>query len=194
MNKIIFNHKQKGLIVISSSLLVIFLFSFTTLNSKKSTANNNDYVLVNKILEKTRKQKKGRIIQLNPINDNTYVISLINNIYKCETKKLDSLKKDNGIDDITFENVFNKKEYTNYISQKINLTWNLSKIQDKSIKMSTKENLNYKYLSVYISKPIYSLNKKFCLVYIKSTWSGIMIYKKEKGIWKDYKLISAMLN
>lgn len=155
---------------------------------------------MNQILEKTKKLKKNRTIQLNPVNDNSFVIALVDSLYHYQlmndTKKLENLKQENNIDETVYKTVFTKKELSNYLSQKnISNNWKSDDINDKSIEVASSGNSkDAEKLNVFISKPIYSLNKKFCLVYVKSTWSGIMVYKKEKGMWKEFKLLSPMLH
>ncbi len=188
MNKIIYNRKLKAHLVISFILFILIFSSFVILPN-----NDEDYILLNKIFERTKIKNPDKTIVLNESNSNEYVISIINqlNSYeKTNSIKLDSLKNEIGIvNNAKFNSIFNQKEYSYLISQKSNSKWNFDKIGGAEVTSNSKNKI-----SLYVSKPIYTKNSNYSLVYINNgKTSKIVIYEKIDKGWKEYKIISPML-
>lgn len=194
MNKTIFR-KQKVLLVISILFVIISAFNSISVN------NDVDYDLLNQTIERTKNKNSGKIILLKESNNNEFVISIIkdlNHFEEIDEKiKLDSLKKSIGIDsNKKFNLIFNKNEYSNFISQENNSKWDFNRInnatayiENKNIKATNNNNI------LYVSKPIYTKNNNFALVYISSNnHSYIDVFEKINKKWIEYKLIYPMIS
>ena len=185
-------------------LVILISFNLSCINSEKENTMKDDYLLVDKIVKQTKEQNLEKTLILSLDNNNEYVISIINKLYKSEIEgdifKLDSLKQTTGIV-LNYPNeinktkslnmIFNKNEYEYLISQKESSKWDFNLINETYFE---KDN-NKSHLKIKISKPIYTLDSKFALIYIyKQATSGIMIYKKTKEAWLEYRLIAPSLN
>jgi len=193
MNKIIY-HKQKVLVVIS---IVLFIFLFSSFNP--SSNDSKDYVLINKQIQKVKIKNSNKSITLKESNSNEFVISVINQLHSYEKvgdqKKLDSFKQEIGItENIKFNSIFNKKEYPHLISQKnSNSKWNFNKISDATPHSSLEKKDN-KTLFLYLSKPIYTKDENFALVYCNNAKTAyIIVFEKVDKVWKEFKIISPMI-
>lgn len=170
----------------------ICLFTLIILSSCnfKNEINDDDKIL-DTIVSKIDTSKYQIIFEISKSNE--YVVSKIKElkkIYLSQNKfKLDSLKQVWGIKD---DKVFNSNEYDFLISQKNNSEWDSIKLNllEKKINKNQKSKLIKK---VFVSKPIYSKNKNFSLIYFKEDWSGIIVLKNVDGKWMDYNIIIPML-
>lgn len=186
MNKTTFYHRLKGYLVIS---LIFFIFS----SFYYSSYYNDDYILLNKIIERVKSQNPKKTIFLKQSNNNEYIISIINQLNdfeKSENKfKLDSLKDEIGIENnIKFNSIFNQKEYSYFISQKSSTMWSFDKVFGATISSATQSQG-----VLYVSKPIYTKNSNFALVYINNgKTSYIVIYEKVLKVWNEYKIIAPL--
>lgn len=104
--------------------------------------------------------------------------------------KLDSLKDEIGIqNNLKFNSIFNQKEYSYFISQKNNSKWDFDKIFGATNSSNVKGQV-----SLYVSKPIYTKNSNFALIYTTNEkTSCIVIYEKITKDWIEYKIISPMI-
>jgi len=189
MNKTIFYHKLKAPLVISFTFFILIFSSFAFLSS-----NDEDYILLNKIIERVKNKNPNKSIILKESNNNEYVISVINQLNtfeKSENKvKLDSLKAEIGIqNNLKFNSIFNQKEYSYFISQKNNSKWDFDKIFRATNSSNVKSQV-----SLYVSKPIYTKNSNYALIYTTNEkTSCIVIYEKKTKDWIEYKIISPMI-
>ncbi len=185
---------QKVQLVISILILIVCASSI----SQNKQDDKNDYLLLNTTLKNIRLKKSNAISNLDASNSNEYVIEIIKNLKEFDLLnnkyKLDSLRQSIGLKGKEMNDVFNTKEYDFLISQKAKSVWDFSKINDSKIKPFQKNEMVSNQVKVNISKPIYTLNKKFALVFVSSSWSGIIVYKKQKNDWVEYKLIAAMFH
>ncbi|MCZ8329745.1 MAG: hypothetical protein O9282_00380 [Flavobacterium sp.] len=183
MSKIIYN-KLKVILVISIYLI--------TLQGFKQEENfNDDY----KILDYIIKRNKGTEI-LNKSRNNDYVIDKIRRLKEAdinsEFKVLDSLKQIYGIsnDKILNKELFNKVNYSFLINQLDTEThWIKNNIKNQVISLTDK---NVKKNWLYVSKPIYSENRKFALtqVALKNKSYILVLYRNDiSDEWKEYKII-----
>jgi len=189
MNKTIFYRKLKAPLVISFTFFILIFSSFAFLSS-----NDEDYILLNKIIERVKNKNPNKSIILKESNNNEYVISVINQLNtfeKSENKvKLDSLKAEIGIqNNLKFNSIFNQKEYSYFISQKNNSKWDFDKVFGATNSSNVKCQV-----SLYVSKPIYTKNSNFALIYTTNEkTSCIIIYEKITNDWIEYKIISPMI-
>lgn len=193
MNKIIWQ-ELKALLAINFLFLTV-LSSFSTYEN--TTNDHDDYVLLNKTLNKIRFKNTNKVLYLEVLNSNNFVIETIKELNEYDSLsnkyKIDSLKQQIGLKSNELNELFNSREYSFLTSQKVKSNWNFEKINDNKTKPYDKNKKVENQIVIYISKPIYSSNGKFALVFVKSTWGGIIIYKKVKSDWIEYKLISPML-
>jgi hypothetical protein len=177
MNKTIFYRKLKAPLVISFTFFILIFSSFAFLSS-----NDEDYILLNKIIERVKNKNPNKSIILKESNNNEYVISFIN--------QLDSLKAEIGIqNNLKFNSIFNQKEYSYFISQKNNSKWDFDKIFRATNSSNVKSQV-----SLYVSKPIYTKNSNYALIYTTNEkTSCIVIYEKITKDWIEYKIISPMI-
>jgi hypothetical protein len=187
---------QEPKVQLTISILMLLIFASFVIKNKYN--EKSDYVLLNTALKQTSLRKPNSILSLKASNNNEYVIEIIENLKKIDLlsnkPKLDSLKQSIGLKEGELNEVFNTKEYDFLISQKAKSVWDFSKINDPKIKLFQKKETILNQIIVNISKPIYTSNKKFALVFISSSWAGIIVYKKQKDDWIEYKLISAMFH
>lgn len=195
-NKIVFR-VLKGQI----ALKIVFVFSFLLLvgcktSDVKTQYNNDDYVIVHNILESIKNKHTDKVVVFNPSNNNEYLISLITDFKDCDevqnNSKCDDLKVNLGkIDDSYSKAIFNKKEYDFLISQKEKNIWDIKKIGGIDGVVFEQNNINNNKSEVFISKPIYTVDKNFSLTYVnQKTKDYIEVYMKNKGNkWVEYKLI-----
>ena len=186
MNKTTFYQKQKVLLVISFTFLILSSFIYLP--------NNDEYILLNKIIEKIKNNNPNKSIILEKSNNNNYVISVLNQLNTFEksknNEKLDSLKNELGIENNEiFNSIFNENEYQYLINQKSNSKWNFDKISGKMNSSNLKNKVN-----LYVSKPIYTKKADFALIYINNKkTSCIVIYEKKIKGWYEYKILSPLL-
>ena len=191
--------------------LVLIVSCNTTIKQNRTT---DDYALVNAIIKTTKEQSLDKTIVFKLDNNNEYVVSILNQLYKYELDnnldKLDSLKqglgiikslgiiknlKEHGRNDVdqkdpVFDSIFNKKQYAYLISQKYNSKWDINLV-DKSFleKADNKSTQNLR-----ITKPIYTTDNKSALIYFnQGTIAGVLIYKKMNGKWASHGLINPLL-
>lgn len=174
--------KKKGTSVIKFLLILITVISC---KSQQNTVND-DYLILNKIINITIKNKDDFKIKLS--NDNNYVISIIKKFKSLEKSKnkLNTEKLSLGIENNSVTNyIFNKRQYDHFILQKEHTKWNFDKstiVNEKNILKG--DSFFMKSKEIFISKPIYTLNKKYALVRInKSTILYIMILHKRDNKW-----------
>lgn len=190
MNKTTFHRKLWVLLVISFTTPILLIFSsFVFIEN-----NDEDYILLNKILERTKIKNPDKTIVLNEENNNDFVISIINQLNTIEESKneikLDSLKNEIGIkNNVKFNSIFNLREYSILKSQKSSSKWSFDKVIGATNYSDVKGQLK-----LYVSKPIYTRNLNFALIYISNgKTSYIVIFEKTKKEWNEYKIISPMI-
>lgn len=191
---------QKAPHAISAILFItFFLVSCNTSKDIIESRNDDDYLLLNKLLNNISKQFPKNNINFKLSNNNEVVTSVVEELKKNDFEtnkfKLDSLKRDIGIDsDKTFNEIFNPKEYDYLISQKQKLEWDFQKIKTQRVYKYEKDMSVDKQIIVQISKPIYTSNNKFALISVnKKSASYILIFKKNKNDWIEDKLFSPSL-
>ena len=183
MNKTIYR-KLKVILVISISII--------TLQGFKQGANfNDDYKILDYIIERN----KGIKI-LKKSRNNYYVIDKIMQLKEADInsdfKKSDSLKQVYGIsnDKILNKELFNMVNYTFFINQlDVDSLWIKKKLKNK-VDFFTKNDIQKNWL--YVSKPIYSGDKKFAITQvILKNKSYILVLNRDNisDEWKEYKII-----
>ena len=193
MNKTIY-HQLKELLVSSSILfLTLFMLSFDFFVQTE----NDDYLILNKIVSEVKNRNHKKPIYIETNNNNEFVVLIIKNLKEAQKNEivLDSLKQSYNIDDnIVFETIFNKNEYDSLISQKANFNWDMKKINTENIHLKKNNEINLGKLVLTVSKPIYVKNNNYALVYysFKSS-SGIIVYEKKENKWIQFKMICPML-
>lgn len=183
MSKIIY-HKLKAILVISIYLITLQGF-------KQEDNFNDDYKILDYIIEKNKGTKF-----LEKSRSNNYVIDKIIRLKEAdinsEFKELDSLKQIYGIsnDKILNNELFNKVNYSFLINQLDTKTlWIKNKIK-KQVNFLIDKDVQKNWL--YVSKPIYSENKKFALtqVELKNKSYILVLYRDNiSDEWKEYKII-----
>lgn len=183
---------MKNLIIIS------LLFTLCSCKSQKMQTNreSEDYAILNSIIEKAKSIENGKMIYLYKMHPNNYVIHIIESKRSNDMSNAsDSIVSQYGFINIemddTLREIFNTNEYQFLLSQNSASNWDSDKIikdvivyEDEPIK----NGILYK-----ISKPIYTTSGKYALVCInKRTWQGILVMKKIKQEWVEYKLIAPM--
>ena len=174
-------------------VLVTNLFILLSCNKEKK----DDLIIIDVIINQTSIEKEQVII--NQSRNNDYLISVIKKIkkYDLEKIKLDSLKQVLGIKNNEVSNeIFNENQYNYLLSQKSNLDskWNFNSLSDLNKKKIEESKVNKLINNITISKPIYTKNKKYALVYIcKKSWCGIQIFHFLNNKWVEIELISPML-
>jgi hypothetical protein len=172
--------KHKVLLVINFILISLFL-SCSSKQERNSISKDDDYIIINKILETSKRNSESKIIYLQKSNNNEYAIKIL----KSEQAKSSTKNpKEIEYDFITIDHnnksvkrIFNNKEYKFLISQSLNSTWDTAFMEQ--ISGSNKaDSSNIKKIT--ISKPVYTSNNKYALVSIKrETWLGIQIMEKK---------------
>jgi len=179
-----------------SFVLFITLICLTSFNSKQ----DNDYILLNKILEKVIDQNKTSNIVLDINNNNETVISVVKKLKYFDEEKskisFDSIRQEIRIyKDSKFLEIFNRNQYDYFISQKSNSEWDFNKVTNPKIIKNVKEKFTNKQVIVKVCKPIYTTDNKYALISIsKKNSSYIVVFKKENNIWNEFKIFSAILN
>lgn len=173
------------------------LFIVSCNASKKSIKRDKietDYLLLNQLLDNAVKLHQDKNISFKESNNNEFIISIIKELkkhdFESNKSKLDSLKKDIGIyNDKKFEDIFNQNEYDFLIYQNENSTWDYNKINDTKIHKYKKGVFIEKQITIQISKPIYTIDKKYAIIFVgKNTSSYMLIYKKEGQAWVECRL------
>lgn len=183
--------KVKAHLVIIKFLIIILLFS----SCKNEINLKNDYIIFNKIIEKTNSDKYHIIIKKS--NNNEFVVSKISELSNATNQlKQDSLKQVYGIKNSVINNlIFNKNEYHFLITQKYDSIWDFDKISKKNkqlIKVSKKNLIKNK---IVISKPIYTRDKKFALVKIHNkSMLYIQVFQNKNNEWIEKNLFSSYLS
>ncbi len=157
----------------------------------------NDSFFVNYIYTKKQDKKPNDTVFLNEMNDNSYLVSLLDMFYQYEREgnnhKLDSLRSSYRIsEDGIHAAIFNKGEYGKLVSQKHTGKWDATKFaQFVSPKIDGKAS-NYQ---LTISKPLYTTDGNIALVLVAtSTSSYVMVFEKKNGSWVENGLIFPMLS
>lgn len=183
--------KQKVLLVINFILISLFL-SCSSKQERNSISMDDDYIIINKILETSKKNSESKIIHLQKSNNNEYAIKILKSEQaKSSTKNPKEIEYDFITIDHNNKSVkrtFNNKEYKFLISQSLNSTWDTAFMEQIS-GSNRADSSNIKKIT--ISKPIYTSNNKYALVSIKrETWLGIQIMEKTKGEWVEKDIIA----
>jgi len=170
-------------------LLIFITFGLLSFQSKENS-KNDDYDILNILMIKNQKDK----ICLNSSNDNEYVISIFEEwelANEMGINELENFYKEKGINDKeNYKQIFNFQELDNFISQKEKSEW---KISNKTIDLCIDSNTKNQN-KIFISKPIYTIDKKFALVCIsKGKNSFIEILMKNKNEWTEYKSFGFLL-
>lgn len=174
------------------SLILCIIYFFISSSFQQNIYN--DEKIINYII-KQKIKSANKLILLNSSNDNKSVISIIEEIeFINKTNNsilVDSVYNSYGIKNKKdFISIFNIEEFNYLKSQKQNEKWNLKNTNLKNIVLSED-----KKESLIITKPIYTKNQKFALVYVMNKKSSyIMILKKEKDKWKEYKYFLFAIN
>lgn len=184
---------------------ILYLFFFVTFICNSQVVKlNDDYLIVKKFINSGEDEETT----INIKNDNTYIIDLIEQLKKVEQTKnkhtIDSLKIFLGIKKSAFtqssdhyinsndkglDSVFSIKEYDFLLSQKHKGYWD-----KKIISNFNQKEKNNNYREIFFSKPIYTRNGKWALVYKhRETSSFVLILKKENDIWLEYKTINNLI-
>ncbi|WP_308131937.1 hypothetical protein [uncultured Flavobacterium sp.] len=186
--------KQRALLVINFILIGLFL-SCSSKQERNNSSKNDDYMIVTKIFETSKRNSKSKTIHLQKSNNNEYVIKVL----KSERAK-SSLKNPEQIDDdfITtnhneesLKRIFNYKEYEFLVSQSVNSTWDADFIEQ----ITGSNKTDYSSLKeITISKPVYTSNHKYALVSItEKTRMGIQIMEKTNGKWIEKEIIAPLI-
>lgn len=171
------NLKLRALLVTNMFMTCSILFS------QQNHTVEDDRKIVDYILN----QKENKYYLEKP-NSNIYLISKLKYFKTLELenklKKLDSVKQISGFskNDTVLERIFNLKNYAFLIEQKnVNTEW----------KTKTQNNSKKQFKTIFISKPLYTKDNRFALVYIKHSNIGYtqILKKNSKNSWVYYKLI-----
>ncbi|WP_299207427.1 hypothetical protein [uncultured Dokdonia sp.] len=169
---------------------LLLLMSFVC--NCQNVQQDDDYLITDSFIH-TDDQSE---VSLTATNDNEYVIKLLMQLRDVELTRnqytVDSLKLSLNIirpgqfRDDGFSNVFSLNEYDYLISQKHQGYWGENIISN--INSRTK---NDQANAIYFSKPIYSKDGNWALVYKSSmTSSYVLVLKKENNLWTEYKTIN----
>ncbi len=195
----------------SKKLIIILIFLFVFIGY--SQTSNDDYIIINKELIKYKKitsdslflVEKGankqvlflfkKQLETDFLNTQEYSRQLIlNRILK---DSLSTIKRDSIIDELF--NIENFEYVKEQISEKFK--WNFDMLdvdvfKTNSIKpeIITNDSWLLKRKKLYLSKPVYSIDGKFALVYFHfRRTNGYKIYIKNDEDWTFYKLINPMI-
>jgi hypothetical protein len=190
LNKIIYRARiQKGRHAIKF-IILICLASIAI--SWQQT--DDDYIILNQLLEQVKGRKPDWNIRLKANRNNSYVAAFMKELKDTEATKNqdDGLRQGNMIkQDSVFDKVFNNSQYDYLISQKDTTNWDFNKITVAGIKKLEEKKFVDKDWSLVISKPIYTADHKFALVYVLQGGADmIIIYRKQNDKWIDYKVVA----
>lgn len=193
-------------------MCLLFVILPSCSNAQEEDICKNDDRAILKVLYNNEIKEKDIRISLN--NDNTYVINIIQKLKEIERtqikSKIDSLKislnilennfleyhkKKGGItvksDNSEFESIFSINEYDFLLSQEHTGFWDqeiIFNLEPKEVRQDSSLN------KIFYSKPIYTKNMKWALVFrYKATSSYIIVLKKKNKIWREYKTIDNYL-
>ncbi|WP_296316381.1 hypothetical protein [Winogradskyella sp. UBA3174] len=154
----------KAVSVKNSTFIILLLMVVLTYSCKDIISNNREGDLLKVIVNDIKTKSSDKIFYLDKNNSNELVLD-----------RFDKYIKFNDIQSDSIVNiVFSKNEYENYKKQTSTYSnWNteIEYINDNSIEWRN-DTIN-KF--IHISKPIYSINKKYALVYF--------LYEGEKEIY-----------
>jgi hypothetical protein len=186
----------KALVVIS---LLLFIGIGCKAQKQQSVIENDDYTLLNKVLEDFKKIHTDKTIFLKSSNSNEYTVSIIEEFKNCrlseDKSKCDQLKQNiDYLENEVKESIFNESEYDLLISQKQSNDWFFKKITASNILHFDGNLRKNNEITVMISKPIYTKNKKYALVSVGFKGGYIMIFKKDiNNNWIKDKTIFPMI-
>ncbi len=178
-----------------TQLKVLLVISIVLLFSSCKLEKNDDFLIVENIIKKYKKKSSYNEVILDSTNNNSTVINFITK-YKqlfIENKKdlINGFKIENDLVNISkIDFIFNNSQFEEYLRQDTGVVsiWNKEILNTFSNKDYSRKNV------IKISKPIYSLDKKYSLIYVnKVTKSYILIYQKNNEEWLEYKLVSPNL-
>lgn len=182
-------------------LVLIFAILISALSAcgvKKNNDTHDDYILLNMIVKESKLLKPDKTLALDLDNNNKYlssvIIDLSNYEFGNDMPHADSLKISLGIDDkasslIIRDSILNVKQYRYLISQKHEGRWDLNHVDTLYLRKTADLFKNY----LKVSKPIYTNDKKFALVYVSvPTLSGINVYKKTAKRWIYFKMLGVL--
>lgn len=168
-------------------LLVIKICLFTLNSFCQKNNESSDYKILLDILKKNKKS-----YLLIESNDNLSLINKIKILHNEINNTTDSIKQITGIknDTVLISMISNKENYNHLINQlKENSLWDKKKVKNKTTAfISTNEK------SIFVSKPVYFKKSNWAFIDVETpTLSYILVYKKDKENWREYKLIFPLL-
>lgn len=167
--------------------IIFFLTSIILLSSCLNN-DNKDIALLKVFFEnyKNEHKKDSVFIGLNNYNGD---------IFKTYQRYLKS-KKNNQEFDFPLNEIFLKQEYKNFKNQAVDSinTWDIDLNIFEGV--FSKENYPDKDNFLYVSKPIYTIDEKYALIYCRNSiedvyfTSSIEVYAKEENTWVKISKIS----
>lgn len=166
---------------------VLFILILLTSCRVQKKIVNDDYLILNKVINTSTNND----FKIKLSNNNSYIISIVKIFKELQNLKnrLNKEKLSLGIEsNKANEYIFNKSQYDYYLSQEKNNKWNFNMTtivnKENILKEGNLKKLNLRKNEIFISKPIYTLNKKYALVNIsKSSIFYIMILHNQNGEW-----------
>ncbi|NMH87625.1 hypothetical protein [Flavivirga algicola] len=182
-------------------VIKIYLFILFSGSINSQTIEDN-YLLINKVIELTRTESDSIYKLLKSVSSNKdklekyYNFNYFNKPLYREVidydEQKDSLIYDDGVNQkkrehlwslkyAILDSIFTKKDIEYFLQQNEVWVWNTDKLND-SINLSNDNSLSFGNI---IHKPYYSLNHKYAIVQHISakTFTSFYIFKKEKNEW-----------
>lgn len=198
------HHQTHQSLVIKLYLILLFVSC-----SSSKQLNKSSYQIIEQELNRNMigYDEQEKILLDFKLND--YLISFIKEKTDQNDMYVHTLKQELGLR--TYEEIFNVNAIEFYEKQFKNNNLDLTKVRlpDKVIinslykkeeKHSDLERiLNYSRIFIYLSKPIFSKNNKYCIIGFSNgvkngMTGGINIYKNDKGKWFFYKYIDGWIS
>lgn len=133
-----------------------------------------------KMPKKISKKVNGKIEFVNVVKGDSIYNNLLNKPWV--TIKIDSL----------VHNVFSSNEFSNYEKQLVNSNWDES-IYKKIEKIYSPSSIGFQKEVIYISKPMFTLDKKYALIYSYkkniNVYPSIKVYEFKNKKWRRVYVI-----
>lgn len=164
----------------------IFFFSIMLLSFNIQQYEFDDYTLAKKLLIEFDMVSESNLV-LNDIGDTKVLIHFLNE----ELKRSKEEEKYRPINSFIKNNI-NTEELDYFKLQSATISWDKDKLSIPNLVMKKDLNLQkYKQISLcYISKPVYTLNHDYALIYYEfNNHKLIYVYKKVNDTWCKHTTI-----
>lgn len=176
---------QKAVNVKSKIFIILFLIAILTYSCKDIRSDNKQENLLEVIFNEIKPMSSDSILYLDKNNSNELVLDRFDKYLKFNDIESDSIV---GL-------VFSKNEYENYKKQtSTNSIWNNDIKYMSDINIEWRNDTVNKFL--YVSKPIYSVNRRYALVYFLNKGKKgvyfmpkINVYYKRKDSWERVSIL-----